>query len=156
MELIPLHLLAPVLLMVFYFDLRYLRIPDALTLIAIVLFVLTVPLLDLGEAGWRILGAALVFAIGFAMFAVRLVGGGDVKFLAALMLFVPSHSYPLFMLNFSATLILGIAIILTLRVAPVFQGGQFISIKAKSRFPMGISIAVTGLSHPFIVAALGL
>ncbi len=156
MELIPIHLLAPVLLMVAYSDLRYLRIPNPLSIVALALFVVTMPLLDLGEIGWRMFGAVAVFGVGFAMFALRLVGGGDVKFLAVLMLFVPSHTYALFMLNFSATLLVGIAAILTLRVAPILQSSRFIAIKAKSRFPMGVSIALTGLTHPFVVAALNL
>ena len=154
MELIPLLLLAPVMVAVAYSDLRYLRIPNILGLVALVLFVVTAPLLTFGELGWRMTAAAVVFAIGFAMFALRLIGGGDVKILAALLLFIPSQTYSLFALNFSASLLLGIAFILTVRALPLFRQSQFVSLNTKSGFPMGISIALSGILHPFLVTAL--
>lgn len=154
MELIPLLLLAPVMVAVAYADLRYLRIPNILGLAALALFVLTAPLLTWGELGWRMTAAAIVFGVSFAMFALRLIGGGDVKIIAALMLFIPSQTHALFALNFSASLLLGIALILTLRAAPIFQNTRFVSIKTENGFPMGISIALSGILHPFLVSAL--
>jgi prepilin peptidase CpaA len=155
MELLPLILLSPVLAAVAYFDLRYMRIPNALVFIAIAVFVFTSPILGWPEAGIRLLAAAGVLVIGFTLFAMNLFGGGDAKMMAALMLFVPSGSYTIFGYGFSAAMLAGIGLVLMLRCVPVLTRSSWVSLRQKGTFPMGISIAMTGLMHPLAVASLG-
>jgi prepilin peptidase CpaA len=151
MNVIPLMLMAPVLIAVAYCDLRYLRIPNLLGIISIVIFVLTAPLLDFNEVVWRSTAGAIVLVVGFIAFALRLLGGGDVKMLAALLLFIPSQTLSYFALNFSASMFLGILFILTLRAVRWQPGPGWVSFSATGKFPMGISIALSGLIHPFLI-----
>ena len=154
MDMLPLWLLSPLLLSVGYCDLRYMRIPNALSLLAVALFVLTMPLLGWQEVLVRLAAAAIVFGAGFVIFALRMVGGGDVKILGALMLFIPSTTYQIFSFGFSAALILGLAFVLGLRLVPRLQRTDWVTMRSHGTFPMGISIALAGLVHPFIVNTL--
>lgn len=152
MGMIPLLLVSPVLVAVAYYDLRYMRIPNSLVLMALAIFLLTLPLLPMSEITWRLGAAAAVFAIGFVVFALNLFGGGDIKMLSALMLFIPSQTYPIYGFAFSAAMLLGVFFVLTLRAAPWLQGSDWITIKSPGTFPMGISIALSGLAHPVLVS----
>jgi len=96
MTLLPLILLSPLLVQVAWSDLRSMRIPNALSLATVALFVLAALIATPGDLMGRCVMAGSVFAIGFAAFCLRIVGAGDVKFLAALILFVPVQLLPLF------------------------------------------------------------
>ncbi len=152
--LVPLILLSPVLLVTAYCDLRYMRIPNLLSLLAIPVFLLTVPLIGLPEAGMRLSAAALVFAVGVAGFALRLLGGGDVKILAVLISFIPSATWTLYMLVFAGSLLAGLIAIVAWRAVPQLHVQGWVSATAPGTFPMGISVALSGLAHPFVVIAL--
>ena len=154
MALLPLLLLSPVLLAVAWFDLRYLRIPNWLVLTALALYVATIPFIGWEEAALRLLAGAVVLALGTVSFAFRLFGGGDVKMLAALMLFVPSQGYVLFGYTFAASMLLGISLILLMRRTPGVRDLNLASMKAVGAFPMGVSIAGSGLALPFFLNAL--
>lgn len=149
MQLLPLILLAPLLLYVGYSDLRYMRIPNWLSLLALALFTVTLPVIGLPEAGWRLLAAAIVFCLGFIGFAFRMFGGGDAKFLGALILFIPSQSLTLYAYVFSAAMLVGIGILLAARTLPASRESSWVGIASAGKFPMGISIAMSGLVHPF-------
>lgn len=154
MLLIPLICFAPVLVATAYFDLKHMRIPNYLSFIGIAIFVLTAPFLPVQELGWRVLSAAVVFALGFAGYALRLFGGGDVKLLAVLMLFIPSLALALFGFVFSASMLLGIAFVATLRTMPGAEATGWVSLQVRRKYPMGVSIAMAGLSFPFVLTAL--
>lgn len=153
-QLVPLVALAPVLIWVAVSDLREMRIPNLVVVIALGCFVLWMPLLGWGEVGLRVLAAAVTFAIGYVLFALRAFGGGDVKFLSALMLFVPSAAVAQFLLLLSGALVLGSVISLTLQSAPVAARLGWKSVQARGKLPMGISLAMSGLALPYFVAAL--
>jgi prepilin peptidase CpaA len=154
-ELIPLVILSPILLATGYCDLRRMRIPNALSLLAVGLFLVSAPFLLTGEeAAMRGLVAGAALLVGFVMFAFGLLGGGDVKIFAALVLFVPTPSFSLFLLLFSAAMIFGMALMPVLRALPGATSLGWVSLRPDARFPMGISIALSGLAHPVLVAAL--
>lgn len=44
--------------------------------------------MDLSEVGWHLAAGGLVLAIGFALFALGIVGGGDAKLAAAIALWI--------------------------------------------------------------------
>jgi prepilin peptidase CpaA len=154
MQILPLLIFAPVLLCVAYFDLRYMRIPNVLSLIGLAIFAVFAYWLGWPEAGWRIAAAAVIFAIGVGAFAMNWFGGGDIKMLSVLMLFVPTGTWQLYALCFSVAMILGIMFILTLRAAPWLEGSSWVTIQKKGTFPMGISIALSGLLLPFALNLL--
>jgi len=153
MQILPLLLLAPVLLLVGYYDLRYMRIPNALSLAALVLFLAAMPFLGWHEITLRVGLASAVFLLGFISFALGLFGGGDVKFLSVLMLFVPSQAVALYGWGFSVSMLIGVGFILTLRAAPWLEDTDWVTIRARGTFPMGISIALSGLLLPFLTTA---
>jgi prepilin peptidase CpaA len=144
----PLVALAPILLFAGASDLRHMRIPNALSLAALALFALCATATPPADLLARLLTAGVVFALGFAAFCLRLFGGGDVKLLAALMLFVPTALLPLFGLIFSAALLAGIALLLALRRIPALNRVGWRSLARGNHFPMGISIALAGLALP--------
>jgi len=147
-ELVPLVLLAPVLIATAISDLRWLRIPNTLVLIALAIFAVSCPFLPIAETGLRLLTAAITLVVGFALFSLRLFGGGDVKMFAALMLFVPSQERLLFMQIFAFSLLLGSLTTLALQSAPIARQLHWESTRRKGKFPMGISIALAGLLLP--------
>lgn len=154
MALVPLLILAPVLVMVAWSDLRHLRIPNALSLVAIGLFALCAMMAPPADLGLRVGIAGMVFALGFIGFCRGLWGGGDVKFLAALMLFVPVTTLAVFSYVFSASMLAGIALVLGLRRLPAASGFGWKSMSGSTKFPMGLSIAMAGLLHPLVVTLL--
>lgn len=149
-SLVPLMLLAPVLLAVAASDLRHMRIPNALSLAAVALFAICLPWFPAEDLPLRLGVAAAVFILGFGAFCLRLIGGGDVKILAALLLFVPVPTMPVFANLFAAALAVGIVTLLLVRLLPVARRSSWPSMQRTRRFPMGISIALAGLAHPFI------
>lgn len=154
MSLVPLILISPILVAVAYCDLRFMRIPNVLSVLILAIFV-TASLIDPpDDLLARIAVAAAVFGLGFTGFCFRMLGGGDVKILSALMLFVPLASLVLFAYIFSAAMLVGIAAILTLRRLPLATDHGWKSISGSTRFPMGVSIALAGIVHPLAVMAL--
>ncbi len=153
MDLIPLVMMAPILVLVAYYDMRFMRIPNGLSILGLLIFALTIPLLDGGEVIARLMTAGIVFAIGLGAFMMRWFGGGDIKILSVLLLFIPSQTLSLYALGFSASMLIGIAFILMLRSAPWPANANWVVIRERGTFPMGISIALSGLVHPFLVGA---
>jgi len=153
-ELFPLAIVSPVLVACAYSDLRYMRIPNKLVLMLAVFFVITSPMLTLPEIGWRIAVSAIVFGISAIAFSLRMLGGGDVKMLAALLLFIPSTTLTTFGYIFSSSMLTGLLVSTTLQNAAWAESLGWASVKAKGRFPMGISIALAGVAHPLVVLAI--
>lgn len=150
MNMMPLFLLAPVLAYAAYSDLRYMRIPNSLSLIALSLFVIGAAALPLPDLGARLFVAGLVLAAGLTAFAFRLVGGGDVKLLSALMLFVPTDALNVFGYVFSGSMLLGLVIVLGLRWFAFSAPSDWKGITGSSAFPMGVSIGVAGIAFPLL------
>ncbi len=154
MQLIPLILLIPVLLAVAWTDLRSMRIPNVLSLIALAICIVTAPLIPMPEIGLRLAAAAITGVFGLILFGLRLMGGGDLKILTVLMLAIPSRTWIEFGWLFSASVLLGAAFLILLRSAPWLTDSSWITIRARSKFPLGLSIAMAGIAHPFFVNAL--
>ena len=150
----PLILISPLLLAVAYCDLRFMRIPNLLSLLALAFFLAFALIFPSADFLSKIMAAAAVMLLGFIGFCFRLLGGGDVKILSALMLFVPTQSLMLFAFVFSASLLIGIAAILALRKLPLAAGHRWKSVSGSNKFPMGISIALAGIAHPFALMLL--
>jgi prepilin peptidase CpaA len=154
MSLLPLALAAPILVWIAWTDFSRMRIRNSAVLVALAVFVLTVPAIGLGEATLRLMAAAAVFVAGFAMFAARMVGGGDVKMGSALLLFIPTGTYALFGFLFSGAMLLGIALMLSLRAVPALRRAGPVSLRAKGTFPMGLALGLSGVAHLGVLALL--
>lgn len=93
--------------------------------------------LDLAGIGWQLGMATLAFAVLAGMFALRMMGGGDVKLLTALALWLPWEPY--------LKLIVIMALVGGL-VTIVFGSWHVIRRqKDKLQVPYGLAIAAAGL-----------
>ena len=155
MDLFPLFLNLPVIVWAAVSDLRGLRIPNTLALISILLFLLTAPFVPQPELLARILAASLVFAAGFVLFALRFVGGGDVKMLSALMLFIPVYTLPMFGFLLSLSLLLSIAVLAASRAAIGTNSFGLIGLEARGKLPMALPIAVAATAHLLLILVFG-
>jgi prepilin peptidase CpaA len=154
MDLLPLALATPILLWIAWTDFSRMRIRNSAVLAALAVFVATTPAIGLGEASLRLLAATAVFVTGFAMFSARLVGGGDVKMGAALLLFVPTGTYSLFAFIFAGAMLLGIVAIESLRSIPALRRAGPVSLRARGTFPMGVALGLSGVAHLWALAML--
>ncbi len=68
-----------------FYDIFTMTIPNKITFILVIAFAICAPLagISLETAMWSIGLAFLVLAVGFALFSAGIMGGGDVKLLAA-------------------------------------------------------------------------
>ena len=138
--------LVAMLISVILFDLRYMRLPNTLAMLFVVVFVLTVSWsLPIAELATRVGIAVIVLVIGIAANAAKLLGGGDVKILSALMLFVPRGELLAFAFILCISMIIGIAALLALRRAMRAHSTVWRGLQTSGRYPMGISIGVAGL-----------
>jgi prepilin peptidase CpaA len=151
----PYLLILPLLGAVALSDLRWMRIPNWMPLAAVALFFCTAVFLPPADLLPRLGIAGIVFGAGFTAFALRLVGGGDVKMLAALMLFIPSSTVLLFANIFAVSLLLGIVAVLSLRRILPTNGHAWKAFSGTTGFPMGISIALAGIAHLGVLALFG-
>ena len=142
------------LLYVIYTDLSDLRIPNVVVMALLAVFAATqAPFLPLPELAWRTGAAAVVFALGVAVFVLHLLGGGDVKLLPVVVLFIPSGQWAQFMLALSVAVILSLSCLRLLRRTGV--GRQWRSLNQTARYPLGPAIALAALIYePLGVAVM--
>lgn len=145
MPLFVAFVLAALCAVIVYMDLRYMRIPDWISLGAIVLFVVwvvidypSVPVMA------RLATATIMFAVCFGLFAARIMGGGDTKVLPALGLFIPLAGLPQVMILFALCLLASIGFIVGLRKIVDSETAGWAAFKTQ-KLPMGVAIGLTGL-----------
>lgn len=132
------------------FDLRKMRIPDALSISLIGLFICLCVLDMPSDIFGRLALSIAVFVLSFFAFARRMMGGGDVKIMTALALFVPIGALAEIALLFSATLIFGtVFVILARKFLPAKPNWAFLNTK---RMPMGLCIGLGAFLAPFVVS----
>lgn len=123
-------------------DLRHLRIPNGHVLLAICAFAIAAPLaLTFPELSYRLLAAAITFAVGFALFALRMFGGGDAKMMPVVMAFVPSQEVGPFLQIFALALGAVCLGALVLQRAPLFRRLGWESVRAQRHVPVAVAMA---------------
>ncbi|MDD9719730.1 prepilin peptidase [Sulfitobacter sp. PR48] len=146
MEIPVAWLVAPLLIAVILYDLRLMRIPNVLVGLFLIVALVSLPLTEpLSEILWRLLAALAVFGAGLALFAARLMGGGDVKLMAALTLLIPTAALPVFGLLFSVGIVLGVLGLMVMRRLADRNQTRWHSLREHGRFPLGLSIGMAGL-----------
>lgn len=86
-----------------------------------------------------------VLVVGIAANAARLLGGGDVKVLAALVLFFPPDDLLRFAFVFCLCMIVGILLLLPIRRALRSASPSWRGLQENRKYPMGVSIGMAGL-----------
>lgn len=101
MTIISLYLLFA-MLAVLWFDLTRYRIPNWLTVSLLLVYPLAVWMAP-GPVEWRaaLLGCGIVLAVGYGVFSLRWMGGGDVKLITACSLWTGLHNLAGFIFLFA-------------------------------------------------------
>lgn len=144
-------IIVPLLLAVILYDLRFMRIPNRLVILFAVVALVTAPFqIGFEEMLWRLGVAAAVFAGGLILYARRMMGAGDVKLLAVLMLLIPIEGMQAFSMMLSMSILLGVAAWIVVRRVRGAAPTQWRSLQQQSRFPLGLSIGMAGLVFALI------
>lgn len=136
----------------FLADLRHRRLPNIWVGAYAFLFLPFAVFAGFGwpQLGWHVLAAAIAFVVTSIFFALRWMGGGDVKLWAALMLWAGPHlALPVVII---ATLAGGIVGVLSwlarwqLRRSPQCAGRKFLRLWSADRgVPYGVALSLAGL-----------
>ncbi|MEL6425927.1 MAG: prepilin peptidase [Pseudomonadota bacterium] len=127
-----------------YTDLKEMKIPNILSIVMVLGFVVTAPfLLTLDEIGWRVLYAGIAFAIGFALNAVGKMGGGDVKFGSASLLYVAPIDIGFYLQVLGLMALAGVLTHRFVRGIPAIRNivGHWRSWGERANFPLGFVLA---------------
>jgi prepilin peptidase CpaA len=123
-------------------DLRALRIPNLHVLAVLCVFAICAPFLpSWSELALRLTAAALAFAAGFVLFALRMLGGGDVKMMAAVFLLVPASDNLLFLQFFSVALLMVSVGMMILQRLPAGVRPAWQSARLQGHVPVAVAIA---------------
>lgn len=113
---------APLSLWVAWTDLSSMRISNKAVMWLLLGFVLVAPfVLPWSDIGWRILQFAIVLVIGFLMNAMRMIGGGDAKFAAAMAPFVAAGDALKLLYAFAAILMAAFVVHRLARATPAIR-----------------------------------
>jgi prepilin peptidase CpaA len=146
-------------------DLLTMTIPNRVSLILIISFVVLAPLsgLALPAIGMHALGAAIVFGICFALFALNVMGGGDAKLLSAAAIWFgydPELLSFLVYVSVIGGLVTSAILLIRSQANTILAIGLPIpnSLLLANKIPYGIAIAIGGFlafpSSPLFLAAL--
>ncbi|MFN8694147.1 MAG: prepilin peptidase [Holosporales bacterium] len=121
-------------------------IPNWISLILVALFIpymLSMANPTWGDLGWRLLVATIIFGVGFGMFAVNVMGGGDVKLMTAVALFVGANAIGDFVL--AMALCGGALCIGALLLRPIRRAMHLpVPSIRKTKVPYGLAICAGG------------
>jgi prepilin peptidase CpaA len=120
-------------------DLRGRRIPNLIPLLLVAGFLILAILEDDPGRLWRVPGAAAVMALGWLAFNARVMGGGDVKLLAAAALWFPLAEMPRLVL--AVALAGGIQAVVWM----ILAGGGRLAL-LDGRLPYALAIALGGVA----------
>lgn len=132
-------------------ELRTGKIPNWLTLVPFILFIVVIANSDDRAAlGWQMGLAAAVFVVGIVLFVFAGFGAGAVKLMTGIALFVPLDTgyYALFI--WVGALFASTLIIVMLRKIAGSEGSKWY-VLANNVLPMSLPLGVTGLSVLFLL-----
>jgi prepilin peptidase CpaA len=140
-EVVPLALLACILAFSAFSDARQLRIPNLHVVAVIGLFALAASFsLSWPDLAERLIAAGITFGIGFVLFALRLFGGGDVKMMSAMMLYIPASHLALYLFVFSCALLVSSLAITVLNHARSESLQNWEGFQTRGHIPVGVAL----------------
>ncbi len=125
-------------------DLKYMKIRNITVLLMLAaVLVANLVYLPLDVFLWRLLGGVIVLAIGFVLFALVGIGGGDVKFAAVMALFIDHSDLARFLFMLSLFCLITVFIhrmIGKMKLAkPITENWE--SWKGDLHFPLGFALS---------------
>jgi len=143
----------PVALWVAYSDLSTMKITNRAVLVMTAVFlVFGLIALPFDTYLWRLLQAVVILVVGFVINALRLVGGGDAKYAAAIAPFFAAADWRQVLLIFAVMLVAGYV---THRIAGKIPAitratANWASWEAGKHYPMGLSLSGTLIAYLLI------
>ncbi len=132
---------APFCLWAAWSDLKFLKIPNILSIMLAISFVIVgIFVLPFEDYLWRLFVGVAAFVIGFVIYLSGIIGGGDIKFIAAMLPFVAPDDLLAFAFLISIMSLAGVAshrLVGKLKLAP--EGWK--SWNTGRKFPFGFSLA---------------
>ncbi|MEM9061295.1 MAG: prepilin peptidase [Pseudomonadota bacterium] len=143
--------MVPLMLLAAWSDLKYLQIPNTLVLIVFAVFLVT------GFWGlptetflWRLLYGVCALAIGFGLFSLGVMGGGDAKMIAAVVPFIVPEEVGAVLLIYAVCALAFWALLKSVMMIPrehetgwYFVDQQLDKSRKRTDFPLGLIIGST-------------
>ncbi|MEE9454837.1 MAG: prepilin peptidase [Paracoccaceae bacterium] len=124
-------------------DLKYMLIPNILVIIMAAAFMIIAPIfLPFDVYLWRILAGAIVLTVGFILFSIGGLGGGDAKFAAAMIMFVDQTMFIPFLLTFALFTLLAVILHKLIKFLPFARPitSSWESWTNRKKFPLGFGM----------------
>lgn len=149
--------IAPVVFLAVWTDLKSFRIPNALSVAGLAIFAVTCTIfLPLSEIPGRLIGAGVVLLIGFILFSIGAMGGGDAKLGTVIALFIPGYDALSVLLAVSVCGLVGLAVIRLMapraHSLPLGDAAEWQVWSNRKHFPFGY--AMGGALTLYVVARL--
>ncbi|WP_417208469.1 A24 family peptidase [Antarctobacter sp.] len=139
-------LVVPLLLAVIAYDMRFMRIPNWLVTLFVIVAVVSLAFsVTWVELLHRLFAATAVFLVSLLLFAARLMGGGDVKLLTVLTLMIPVSALSLFGVIFSLSIFASVATLYVMRTVNSGARTRWKAISDRRGFPLGLAIGIAGI-----------
>ena len=132
--------MVPIWLYVAWDDVAHLKIRNKVVILIAAIFVITGPfLMPLADYAWQVGQGIAVLLVVFLLYGLRLMGGGDAKFIAAASLYMHRSDVGLIFLIFGITFMVGWAVhrIMKGTIGPKLFP-DWASWTSGKRFPMGL------------------
>ncbi|QIK40045.1 A24 family peptidase [Pontivivens nitratireducens] len=136
-------------------DFSAMRIPNRISIAMLAIFVIVVPLtVPLSEIPMRLLAGGIVFAIGLVLYALGQMGAGDVKFAAAVFLFVDPADMTFFMRILGIMALTGLLTHRMVGRIPAMRAmaPDWASWSAKGVFSYGVALSVSLIFYLLLLA----
>lgn len=118
-------------------------------------------LLDFDIFLWRLFGGFIVLVIGFALFSIGGIGGGDAKFAAAMALFIDHTHLASFLLILAMFALLGVVLHKILgkmgfmsKITDTWESWRIEKSGKKKNFPLGLGMSGALIYYQLSVAGV--
>ncbi len=138
--------MAILMVLVTWFDLKQLRIPNWSVLAVLGVFIVTgLWGLPLDVFGWRLLAGVIVLFVGFALYSLGggNVGGGDIKMMAALTPFIAGKDVAFVLIVFACLSFVGIMLHKLVRAKLRDRETGWKALDQQRFFPVGLLLGAT-------------
>lgn len=148
---------APIAFWVAWSDMKWMKIPNYAVLALVGVYLLIGPLaLPLATWAWGWASLALVLVVGIVLSTVRLLGGGDAKFMAAMAPFIALGDLSLFLLLLGSVVVVSFIAHRVARQVPAIQGlAPEWESWTRREFPLGLALGPSLLFYLLLAANFG-